>query len=561
MSKVFTIAEGLENMGAIKTGGQGSVYKGRRKGEIITAIKLLPTPIFLQSEEDPHYRSFINEVEKLKWVSESPNPNVVKLLSHGINEASGFPFIEMEYIDGPDLAALLKPPYDPVFHIKEVVKLAEQLSKALAHCHKLGVKHGDIKPNNIRYNRQTGNFVLLDFGLAILSDEERRTSKQQAGAIEFMAPEQNEGTLLFETDVYSFGVVLYELLAGQVPFPLNGNSVTARNKVMLAHLETSPPDFLQLRGSVLPATWPAEKKAAEMQVPGWLVSTVYKCLQKNPKDRFADGVALHDFISERHIYATNTLPLAKEENRKQRDVVIEKEHEVQDLKAIIAKQESELKNLRQNTPVRDRKHTRRRATRRPWFYAALVALLLTGGLLVYGLFFRSAVAGSGPVAKGNNTKQKDTISNDAAQNTTVASENSSAAKDPATTGRKDKMPEAGKVPKKGTVKTGRIAAQTMPDSVVGERATSLAAEKENNSVPKTGNGGFDFFARYKVQGKAHFYTEPNESTKRPAFITHWNNAVLKPLDEQDGYVYVIFTNFRGETSRGWLAKADLIKVK
>ena len=58
MSKVFTIAEGLENMGAIRSGGQGSVYKGRRIGEIISAIKLLPTPIFSQTEEDKHYLDF-----------------------------------------------------------------------------------------------------------------------------------------------------------------------------------------------------------------------------------------------------------------------------------------------------------------------------------------------------------------------------------------------------------------------------------------------------------------------------------------------------------------------
>jgi serine/threonine-protein kinase len=103
MSKVFTISEGLENMGAIKSGGQGSVYKGRRVGEIITAIKLLPTPIFSQDEENKHYRDFINEVKKLQRVGEVPNPNIVKILSSGISETGGFPYIEMEFIEGPDL--------------------------------------------------------------------------------------------------------------------------------------------------------------------------------------------------------------------------------------------------------------------------------------------------------------------------------------------------------------------------------------------------------------------------------------------------------------------------
>src|SRR4051812_25664551 len=103
MSKVFTITEGLENMGAIKTGGQGSIYKARRTGTIITAVKLMPTPIHTESPNDKNYTDFQNEVQKLKKVNEDPNPNVVKILSSGITETGSFPFIEMEFIEGPDL--------------------------------------------------------------------------------------------------------------------------------------------------------------------------------------------------------------------------------------------------------------------------------------------------------------------------------------------------------------------------------------------------------------------------------------------------------------------------
>jgi hypothetical protein len=81
MAKVFTITEGLENMGALRTGGQGSVYKARRVGEIISAVKLLPTPILNESMDDKHFRDFQNEVQKLKKVNQVPNPNVVKILS------------------------------------------------------------------------------------------------------------------------------------------------------------------------------------------------------------------------------------------------------------------------------------------------------------------------------------------------------------------------------------------------------------------------------------------------------------------------------------------------
>src|SRR3984885_6133197 len=168
MSKVFSITKGLENMGALRTGARGSVYKGRRIGPVNSAVKLLPTPIHTEDADDKNYRNFQNEVEKLKKVNEQPNPNVVKILSSGLTESGSFPFIEMEFIEGPDLEDLLKPPHDPVFTLKEVLKLADHLANALSHCHMVGVKHGDIKSNNVKDNLYSGNYVLLDFGLAIM---------------------------------------------------------------------------------------------------------------------------------------------------------------------------------------------------------------------------------------------------------------------------------------------------------------------------------------------------------------------------------------------------------
>ena len=311
MSKVFTITEGLENMGALRTGGQGSVYKGRRTGTIITAVKLLPTPIHTENTEDKNFRNFQNEVEKLKKVNEQPNPNVVKILNSGLTESGSFPFIEMEYIEGPDLEDLLKPPHDPIFIIKEVIKVADQLANALAHCHKLSVKHGDIKSNNVKFNVHSGNYVLLDFGLSAMTDDQRRTSIQHAGAIEFMAPEQNEGQLLLQTDIYSYGIILYELLAGQVPFPLTDQGQKSRNELMLAHMEKPVPGIMTLRQKNLPDSWSEEKKLHEMQVPQWLLKVVEKCLQKDPLDRFGNGVELQDFIIHNSI-ATATDQIGQE---------------------------------------------------------------------------------------------------------------------------------------------------------------------------------------------------------------------------------------------------------
>jgi len=295
MGKLFTITSGLENLGALKTGGQGSVYKAKRGGTIV-AVKLLSTPIHSKNNSDRNFLTFQNEVEKLKKVSQEPNPYVVKILNSGLTDSGNFPFIEMEYIEGPDIEDLLTPPHDPFFSIEEIIKVADQLANALSHCHTVKVMHGDIKSNNVKLDKSTGNYVLLDFGLAIMSDEERRTSMRQAGAIEFMAPEQNDGIVYFQTDVYSYGIVLFELLTGSVPFPLTDKGETSRNKVMLGHVEKPVPDILSQRRSRLPSNWSEEKKEQEMKVPEWVTNVVYKCLEKSHNNRFVNGMELHKHI-------------------------------------------------------------------------------------------------------------------------------------------------------------------------------------------------------------------------------------------------------------------------
>ena len=346
-------------MGALRTGGQGSVYKGRRIGEIFTAVKILPTPIHTESNEDKNFRDFQNEVEKLKKVNEEANPNVVKILSSGITESGSFPFIEMEFIEGPDLEELLQPPHEPIFAVREVIKVADQLASALAHCHKVGVRHGDIKSNNVKFNVNTGNYVLLDFGLAAMSDEQRRTSLRHAGAIEFMAPEQNEGHMLFQTDVYSYGIILYELLAGSVPFPLRDKGETTRNAVMVAHLETPVPDVLALRRERLPDTWPDDRKEQEMQVPDWLLSVITTCLEKNPENRFSTGVALHEAIIRGSTLAVktddeqvNSATVLQGENgrllslvRHYQERAFESERSTDELKAQLAQKDDEIRTL------------------------------------------------------------------------------------------------------------------------------------------------------------------------------------------------------------------------
>ena len=548
MGKIFTITEGLENMGALHTGGQGSVYKGRRIGEIFVAVKLLPTPIHAEDGNDKHYKDFINEVEKLKKVNQVSNPNVVKILNSGITESGSLPFIEMEFIEGPDLAELLTEKDTPVFTISEAIKVAYQLANALSHCHKVSVKHGDIKSNNVKFNINTGNYMLLDFGLAIMSDEQRRSSLRNAGAVEFMAPEQSEGNLLPQSDVYSYGIILYELLAGTVPFKLNDNGQTARNAVMIAHLEKEPPDLLALRKNNMPLSWPEDQRRRELQVPGWLLTLISKCLQKNPADRYADGTELREVIKHSVISVKDdTASTLIQQNEK--DAL---ELKLQEEAAKTSRLQQEITQLKNSQAAFKAAPVIASAPHNNSGKSMSKALLIGIGLL---LTCMGALAGhylfnSGKV--GTVSGPQDTIAS------TESSKEARTEPEP-----RKNIKEEPDVTVKKPIKQPDTPAikQTKKDSA--KKVVKKAVPKPKPDDPVQVNSGtssdvgkvFTLFTTY-----AYLHSRPDEASKRAENINQWNNARLKAIDDQNGFIYVVYTNDKGQTSRGWLKKKDLIVV-
>ena len=365
----------------------------------------MPTPIHTESEDDKNYRNFQNEVAKLQKVNEQPNPNVVKIMSWGLTDSGSFPFIEMEYIEGPDLCELLQPPHDRIFTLKEAIRVADQLSGALAHCHNVGVKHGDVKSNNVKYNIHTGNYVLLDFGLAIMTEEQRRTSIRHAGAIEFMAPEQHEGRMLPQTDVYSFGIILYELLTGEVPFPLQGNGETGRNTVMLAHMESPVPDLLANRKIALPATWSDQKKAQEMQVPKWLLQIIDKCLHKYPESRYKSGIELHDAIINGSLASETSIAVQQPQAQQSGLNAIALQSENERLQAqLLQYQQAETAG----TEVNNEDDGSEVKLSKPLFYVFITLLILFMGFSVYSAFFSHPQQYSAAQRDSSATQQPDT---------------------------------------------------------------------------------------------------------------------------------------------------------
>nr|WP_121272623.1 serine/threonine-protein kinase [Pedobacter schmidteae] len=510
MSKVFTITEGLENLGALSTGGQGSVYKGKRVGTIITAVKIMPTPIHTESEDDKNFIKFKNEVEKLKKVNEVPNPNVVKILGSGLTESGSFPFIEMEYIEGPDLEKLLMPPHGPIFTVQEVIKLAEQLANALAHCHRVGIKHGDIKSNNVKFNNETGNYVLLDFGLAIMSDEQRRTSLRHAGAVEFMAPEQHDGEMFFQTDVYSYGIILYELLAGTVPFPLINKNESSRNQVMVSHMEVEVPDVMALRRNRLPATWDEEKRKKEMQVPAWLLEVIKKCLQKSPEKRYANGSVLLDAIIHRGGEFVAPLEVASSPTPFYQ------------------------KEVKAPEPVSDEVRLSK-----PVFAIMILSIVILGMLSAYGLFMKDTNQVKLPVKDSVTTAPPDTTSNMPAE-------------------------QVDTIVKTPPVVIDSVAHKAEIDSLTKAYEAQMAASARAAEAKAAAAGAVIVSEgkRYQLpKGTVYFYDAANSNAARNGVLGLWSNAKFNVIEEDNGFIYVTHTNKDGQVTKGWLNKNDLKELK
>jgi serine/threonine protein kinase len=189
-------------------GGMGEVYRADdlTLGQQV-ALKFLPASLAGNPDSIARFR---NEVRVARQVS---HPNVCRV--YDLGEIDGHFFLSMEYVDGEDLASLLRrigrlPP-------DKALEIARKLCASLAAAHEKGVLHRDLKPGNVMLDGR-GQVLLTDFGLASLTDEIAGRDVA-SGTPAYMAPEQLAGKeVTVRSDIYALGLVLYEIFTGKRPF-------------------------------------------------------------------------------------------------------------------------------------------------------------------------------------------------------------------------------------------------------------------------------------------------------------------------------------------------------
>jgi len=254
-------------VGMLGRGGMGEVYRAEdlKLGQPV-ALKFLPSQVTHHADR---LARFLQEVRLARQVS---HPNVCRV--YDIGETDGHHFLSMEYIDGEDLASLLRrigrlPP-------DKALELARQLCAGLAAAHDRKVLHRDLKPANILIDGR-GQAHLADFGLADLTDQ-RRNLSEVAGTIGYMAPEQLKGEpLTTRTDVYALGLVLYEMFTGKRALEGHGSLADkrVRSGVPLSNPSDHVPDLDPVIERVIlrcletdPARRPASATAVAAALPG-----------------------------------------------------------------------------------------------------------------------------------------------------------------------------------------------------------------------------------------------------------------------------------------------------
>ncbi|MBK8000471.1 MAG: protein kinase [Verrucomicrobia bacterium] len=261
-----------ELLGEIARGGMGVVYKARQVSLNRTvAVKMLLAGPFSSEDYVKRFRSEAESAANLQ------HPNIVAI--HEVGEHDGQQYFSMEYIEGQDLAQLVR---DQPLPARRAAGIVRTIALAVHYAHQRGVIHRDLKPSNVLL-APDGQPRITDFGLAKRLTRDTTTSVvaepltitgQVLGTPGFMPPEQASGrrvTAAPTVDVYSLGAILYFLLTARAPFATDSLEATLRQV-----LESEP----------------VSPRLLNSEAPRDLETICLKCLEKDPRNRFASAQEL-----------------------------------------------------------------------------------------------------------------------------------------------------------------------------------------------------------------------------------------------------------------------------
>ena len=255
------LAERYRVVAMLGKGGMGEVYRADDlKLAQPVALKFLPESVSVDPER---LDRFYNEVRVARQVSHA---NVCRV--YDVGEIQGSHYLSMEFVDGEDLASLLRRigrlPGD------KAIEIARQLCAGLAAAHDRGVLHRDLKPENVMIDGR-GKVRITDFGLASLADA-IAGNDVRSGTPAYMSPEQLSGReVTARSDIYALGLVLYELFTGKRAF--EGKTFV---EFLRKHQDEPPKSPTEIVGDLDPA----------------VESVILRCLEKDPLRRPASALGV-----------------------------------------------------------------------------------------------------------------------------------------------------------------------------------------------------------------------------------------------------------------------------
>ena len=240
-------------------GGMGKVYKAYdRDLNRVVALKIIRPEL---AADPACVQRFKKEILLASTISDR---NILRI--HDLGEANGVKFISMAYVEGEDLAVLIR--RSKRIPLPRAIEIGLQLCDALEAAHLAGVAHRDLKPKNILIDG-AGCVFVSDFGLAKSLEAESpgmtRTG-EMIGTPLYMSPEQVEGRPAdHRSDIYALGLILYEMVTGDVPFSANSSLQT-----MYRRLKERPKD----------------PRSVNPDLPASMAILILRCLEKDPELRY-----------------------------------------------------------------------------------------------------------------------------------------------------------------------------------------------------------------------------------------------------------------------------------